>query len=120
MLGKALPVGVFGVFLLQISGIAQDQLRDVAGRRRGEDRAGKAVGDKTRQISAMIQMRAGQDDRVDAGGGNGERLPIQLAQILQTLEQAAIDKDAQAAMAQEMFGAGDRAGAAETGEGEHG
>ncbi len=61
----------------------------------------------------MIQMRVGQDDGVDACRLNRQRYPVQLAKVLQSLEQTAIDQDARAAMREQMLRPGDGACTAE-------
>ena len=112
MLGKAFAVGVFGVLLLQMRGIGQDKRGDIFGRRRRVNRAVKPVPDQFRQIAAMVQMGMGQNHGVDRGRWDRKRLPVQFAQVLQPLEQPAIDEQPVAVAFQEMLGPGDRACAA--------
>ena len=45
---------------------------------------------------AVIDMRVGEDDGVDGFGRNRQRRPVAQAQLLQALEQSAIEQDAMA------------------------
>ena len=49
-------------------------------------------------------------------GGNGQRLPVPVPQLLETLEQTAIDHNAPAMRLDQVFRAGYRAGAAKEGD----
>ncbi len=42
----------------------------------------------------MIQVRVRQYNRIDVLGLNDKMLPVQLAQVLQSLEKSAVDQDA--------------------------
>ena len=66
VLGEALPVRVFGILLLEMAAVLQDQLCHIARRGRREDAAAEAVAHELRQIAGMVEMRVGQDDGVDA------------------------------------------------------
>ncbi|MCY1298507.1 hypothetical protein D9M70_479970 [compost metagenome] len=116
MLGEALAVGEFGILLLQIGAVQQDQFRDVAGCGGGMDAALESVCHQPRQVAAVIQMGMGQHDRVDVGGRDGQALPVELAQVLQALEQPAVDQQAGVSVAQQVLGSGDGAGAAKAGQ----
>jgi len=48
-------------------------------------------------------MRVGQHDGIDARRIDRERRPVAEAQLLQTLKQAAVDRDAMLAKVEEMF-----------------
>jgi len=55
----------------------------------------------------------GDGHRVDVARRPRQGRPVELAQVLQALEQAAIDKDTVLAETEEMLGAGDGPGTAE-------
>ncbi len=57
----------------------------------------------------MVQMSVGQDDGIDAGRIDRERLPIPEPQLLESLKQAAIDEHAPAAHLEQVLGPGHRA-----------
>jgi len=69
---------------------------------------------ETRKVSAMIEMRVRQDDRVNRIGAERERAPVALAQLLQPLKQSRVNEDAVAAGVEKMLRTGDRAGGAKT------
>jgi hypothetical protein len=54
-----------------------------------------------------------EDHRIDGVCGNRQRLPIPLAQLLQTLKQTAVDEYPVASCVEEMLGASDGAGGAQ-------
>lgn len=120
VLRESLAVGVFGILLLQIAAVFKDQLGHIARGLGCEDAAAKAVAHQLRQIAGMVEMGMGQHDGVDAGGLDRQGLPIQLAQVLEALEQATVDQDALSIMSQEMFRASDGAGTAQRGQRKHG
>ena len=81
-------------------------IQDVRGFRRAPDVSGKALGDKSRQESAVIDMRMGEQHRVDLARVEVETLEIELLERARTLEHAAIDQDAAVALAQFHAGSG--------------
>ena len=54
----------------------------------------KPCADEPRQVAAVIEVRVRQHDGVDVGRANRQRLPVALAQLLESLEQAAVDEHA--------------------------
>src|SRR3546814_16961812 len=58
----------------------------------------KAVTHEARQIARVIEMGMGENDCIDAGGRDRQRLPIEFTQIFHALKQAAIDQDELAVM----------------------
>jgi hypothetical protein len=64
----------------------------------------------------MIQVRVRQYNRIDVLGLNDKMLPVQLAQVLQSLEKSAVDQDAGIAICDQVFGAGDGTGTAQAGQ----
>ena len=66
-----------------------------------------------RQVADVIEVRVRQDDRIDGVGRHGKRLPVPQPELLQSLEESAVDEHAAAAMFEQVFRAGDRARGAE-------
>ena len=64
----------------------------------------------------MVEMRVRQDHGVDARRLDREGIPVAQAELLQPLEQTAIDEDPPSGRLDQVAGARDRAGAAEEGE----
>jgi hypothetical protein len=63
----------------------------------------------------VIEVRMGQDSGLDASGLNGELYPVLQAQRLESLEQAAIDKEAMGCVFDQVFRTGNGAGATQEG-----
>jgi hypothetical protein len=90
------PVKELGILLLQESTVHQDQFSHIPRRFRRVDPAAETIPDKPGQVSAVVEMGMCQDDGVDGVRLNWKLLPVQFAQVLESLEQAAIDQDAMA------------------------
>ena len=67
---------------------------EILGAGGAEHAAAKAAGDQPRQIAAVIEMRVRQHDGVDVGRRDRQSLPVALAQLLEPLEQPAVDENA--------------------------
>ena len=74
--------------------------------------ASTTVPDQERQVAAVVDVRMGQDERVERARIKREWGPVAQAQLLVALEQAAVDEHAACARSDEMFRAGHRAGGA--------
>jgi uncharacterized phosphosugar-binding protein len=61
----------------------------------------------------MVEVGMGQYDRVDFSRVHRQRVPVAQAQLLEALEQAAIEQHLAGAGCQQVFGAGHGAGGAE-------
>ena len=97
--------------VLQHAGPHQhDQLGEFHCRFGGDDGLVEAVRDKTWHKARVIEMGMRDDHRVDRGRIDGELGPVQLAQLLLTLEQAAVDQDPGLGGLDQELGAGHRAG----------
>ena len=94
MLRQLVPVEELGIRLLQEGTIRQDQFGDVPRRLCRVDPAAEAVPDEPGQVSGVIKMGMRQDDGLDRLRLDRELLPVQFAQVLEPLEQPAVDKDA--------------------------
>jgi len=58
----------------------------------------------------VVEVRVREQDRVEAGGVEGEGLAVAGFEFVVSLEQAAVDEEAQAAQFQVMSAAGDGLG----------
>ena len=61
----------------------------------------------------MVEMRVRQHDGIDARRAHRQRLPVPLAQLLESLKQTAVDEHPLAAGLEQVLGAGDGAGGAQ-------
>ena len=108
-----MPVRLPRVLFLDARRVRQHERAQVARARRAEDAAAKALADQPRQVAAVIEMRVREDDGVDRAGRDRERGPVAQPQLLEALEQAAVDENAMVAEIEQMLRAGDGAGGAE-------
>jgi len=89
-----MAVREFCVFLLQVRAVGQQNLAERERCRRTIDRPAKALARQHRQEAAVIDMRVSQDHGIEPTRVELQRRPVAQAQLLVTLEQAAIDQDA--------------------------
>jgi hypothetical protein len=89
--------------------VGQDDAGELSRRGRAEDAPAKALTDESRQVARVIEMGVRQHDGVDRVGTHGKGLPISLPQLLQSLEQAAIDENSLASVLEKVFGSRDGA-----------
>ncbi len=108
MPGVALAVGALRVFFLDPRGVSQHDARQVGGRGRAEDPAAKTLPDQPRQVAGVIEVGMRQHDGRDLRRAQGQRLPVALAEILQSLKQPTVDEQPAAADLEQVFRAGDR------------
>src|SRR5690606_29137881 len=111
-----LAVGKLGVLFLQPGAVQQDQLGHIPGGPAGIDFALEAVQQQPGQVATVVQVGVGQHHRIDAVRVDRQASPVQLTQVLQPLEQAAIDHDAGVIVGQQVFRAGYGSGATKTGQ----
>ena len=71
-----MPIGEFGILFLQMCTVRKQNCGKIAGGRGANDRPGKAVPDKQRQVSRMIEMGMGEDDGIDRFRIEGQLRPI--------------------------------------------
>jgi hypothetical protein len=72
--------------------------------------------DQQRKITAVIEMRMGQQNRVDLPGIERETFPVAQAQYLEALKKPAIDQQTVIRTFNEIFGAGYGPGPAQEGQ----
>ena len=80
-----------------------------------EDAAAEPVGDEARQITAMVEVGVGENDRMDLARRDRQRLPVAFAQFLEPLEEPAVDQNTHARGVEEVLRAGDGSRGAEEG-----
>ena len=98
------------IAFLQVGTVPEDDLGDRGGPLGADDGAGETVADQPRQIAGVIEVGMGEDDRVDRVRVDGQRGPVEFAQVLDPLEQTAVDQDPGVVGLQQVLGAGDGAG----------
>ena len=76
---------------------------------RAEHAAAESLRHQPRQITAVIEVRVGQDNGVDARRLDRQVLPVALAQLLQPLEEPRVNHDARPAGFDQILRARDRA-----------
>ena len=81
--------------------------------------AAEPAGDQPRQVAGVVHVRVGQDHGVDGGRVDGQRVPVAPPQLLEPLEQPAVDEHAPVAGLDQVLGAGDGAGGTEEGQLRH-
>src|SRR3954452_9727946 len=104
MLREAALVRKLRILFLDVRRIRQHEAAQLRRGGRAIDRPLETLRDETRQPAGVIDVRVGEDDGVDGVGRDRQRAPIALAQLLETLEQTAIDEDALAVNVDEMLG----------------
>jgi hypothetical protein len=70
VLGEAVAVGVFGILLLQVSRVRQQDRTQFGGRFGTEDRTRKAVLDQQWKVARVVKVRMRQDHRIDRTWGD--------------------------------------------------
>ena len=79
---------------------------------RGQHRAPVAALDHQRQVAGVVEVGVGQHDQVQFGRIDRRRIPVAQPQFLQSLEQAAVDQQAETVVLDEELRAGDGPGGA--------
>ena len=108
VLGELLAVQVLGVLHLQVGGVHEQDLREVAGGRGAEDVAPEALLDQPRHAPDVVDVGVGEDEGPDLPRVVGRLRPVPQAQLLQALEHPAVHEQAFPARLQEVLRAGDR------------
>src|SRR5690554_8130308 len=88
-----ISIGTPSVLLLQIGRVTKQDLRKLIRRAGAVDGPAKPLSDQARKIAGMIDMRVGQNDRVNLRRWYRKRLPISQAKRLESLEHAAVNED---------------------------
>ncbi len=109
VLGIAQLIGQSSLLFQEPAGFGQQQLAQFHGRGCGKHRTFKAQFHQPWQEAAVGQVRLGQHHRVDRSAGHGERRAVVQAQLLQALEQPAVQQQPAALMLDDHLRSGDRA-----------
>jgi hypothetical protein len=88
-----------GVFFLQVPGVGQDDSAQIDSRLRCVNRTGKSFFHEPGNPAAVVQVRMSQDDGVNLGRGNRQRLPVAFAPFLLPLEEPAVHQNLDAVLA---------------------
>src|SRR6185503_17646067 len=102
-------IAIVGFFFLQARGVGQKDLQQVSSAARAKYRPAKTMADEARQIAGVVDVRVGNDHRVDSGCVERRLLPVAIAQIASTLKEPTIDQDARATGFDQIPRAGYRA-----------
>ena len=113
VLRVVLPIRLASVLFLNVRRVRQHQRAQIPGARRAEHASAKALGDEPRQVAAVIEVRVRQDDGVDPRRIDRKRPPVAISQLLETLEETAVDQNATVAEVEQMLRAGDGTGGSE-------
>jgi hypothetical protein len=119
VLGERLPVQVGGVLLLQLGGVEQQDLGQLAGRRRAVDRGREALAHQPRHAADVVEVGVRQHQRGDAARVELGLGPVALPQRLLALEQPAVDEQPRRVRLQQVLRARDGARGAEEAERSH-
>src|SRR5258706_6827892 len=92
MLGDLVAVAIISLFVLQTRRVRQKHFQQVGSPARAINRPTKTVTNKTWQVTRMIDMRMGENYRINQRGIEGWLLPVAFAQFAHALEQSAIDQ----------------------------
>ena len=96
-------VGVIRLLLLQFRAVDQQNLAKLDGRRRRVNRTAKALSVQQRQRATVIHVRMREDNGGDLRRVERKCNPVERAQILVALEQAAIDQNPRAITLNKCF-----------------
>jgi len=114
--GPSVAVGVLGLLLLQVAAVGEDDADELAGRRRAVHGTVEPVEDQPREVTAVVEMGVGQHHGVDGRRVHGEARPVLEPELLEPLEQAAVDEEPAPAVIEEELAPRHRAHAAEEGD----
>jgi hypothetical protein len=116
VLGPAMGVGVLGVLREQPGTVPQDDLGQLGGVAGRDHRPGKALPRQRGQVSAVVEVRMGEDHGIDVAGPGAERFPVAPPEVRCPLEQPAVQQHPGPAAVNKELAAGHRARAAEKGQ----
>ena len=108
-----MTVGPLRVFFLEVGGIGEQDPQEVHGRFGAVNRSAVTALHEQRQRAGVIDVGVRDDDRVQRRRIELEVAPVPLAQLLQSLEEPAIEQHAAPAGGNEVHRAGDGSGRTE-------
>jgi len=92
---------------LQVAGIEQHQPRQVARRGTGDDLAPETVVHEKGQAAAVVEVRMGEEQEIDACRIESERLSVLFVKLAASLEHPAVDQNPPACALDQVAGACD-------------
>ena len=95
------------LILVEMGGIEHHQPCELARGGGGDDLSAKATFDKQWDAAAMVEMSMSEQEIVDLGGLEAERVGIFLVKLAAALEHPAVNQDAAPGTVHHMAGAGD-------------
>src|SRR5664279_4461772 len=104
MLRRFEPVMKGRVFVLQVSGVRQQDAAQIDGGWRRVNRAMEALLHQARYPAGVIEVRVSQDDGVNFAGGNWQVLPIAFAPFLLPLKEPTVHQHLNATFAAVIAG----------------
>jgi hypothetical protein len=90
---RAPPALALGILRLEMSRVAEDEIRQIDRRGRRVDRLGVPEARQQGQPPRVIEMRVREDDGVELLEGAALGQPVVVLLLLASLEQAAVDQD---------------------------
>src|SRR5688572_7780055 len=93
MLGIAPLLGKSCFLFLKVATVRKQKRAKFRGGGSAYHLAAKAIAHERGNVAGMIEMRVGQQDRVDRFGRHRKCRAIAIAQLLVSLKEAAIDED---------------------------
>lgn len=116
---ESVAVGLTRILLLNPAGIRQDHAAEVRRARGAEGPAPEALRDQARQVADVVQVCVGEHDGMDRGGLDRKVVPVPEPQLLQPLEETAVEEHPGAIDVQQVLRAGYRVRRAEKGQFSH-
>src|SRR5581483_5200362 len=113
VLRVAVAVRKLSLFLLEVRRIEEEDAEKVARTGRAVDRAGEAVLDEQRQRARMIEVSVAQDHGRERGRVYGKGSAVARAELLQALEESAVEEHLPGAGIDQVLRAGHRSCGAE-------
>ena len=111
--GEALAIRVARVLFLDAPGVGQQDPAEGRGALGAECGARESLPDQRGQVSRVVEMGVRQHHGIEAARLDGERLPVAQPQLLQALEETAVDQHARARRLDQEAASGDGSDRAE-------
>jgi hypothetical protein len=92
VLGEPVAIGELGVLFVDEAGVREQMAAQRVRRARAVDRPLESLRGQPRQVSGVVDVGMRQQHPVQRGDVERQRPPVALAQLLVTLEQAAVDQ----------------------------
>ena len=100
-------------FLLQTGRVGKHDTQERSGRRRAVDRSSKSLAHESRQVTGVIDVRVTQHDRVEGPGIRDTLGPVSESELLESLEESAVEEDSPLPGANQVHGTRDGSGGSE-------